>query len=210
MTDNVIKRIIYLLLLGLLLGFIWRIEVEYYGWEGLIWLGYSHASIRIGGLLFALWLWLSTRKLINKSVKLSLIFILWGMVAISILYIVSYSYFVIGPLAFMNLLTFGSAFLVMKTVAPFVWSLTILTLYWIYSKFFKFPLLVGFIGFLIWTFSWHLGLLIISVIPENGWPDLLHSLKTGWMIPFSVLGVGLPIAFIESNQKKMNDSEKQE
>ena len=78
-------------------------------------------------------------------------------------------------------------------LAPMIWGASILALYVGYRVLFPFSLGSWVIGFALWMASWHLGLTMISIIPERGSPDLIHSLKTGWMIPFCVLAVGLPV-----------------
>ena len=45
----------FLLLTSLLTFVIWRYEVEYYGWAGLLWLGYFHKAIPICFFLFVAW-----------------------------------------------------------------------------------------------------------------------------------------------------------
>ena len=40
----------------------WRIEVEWRGWHGLGWIGYTHLAIPFGGMLFLAWVWWASKS----------------------------------------------------------------------------------------------------------------------------------------------------
>jgi hypothetical protein len=47
--------ILSLIIVSIISGIIWRLEVEYHGWHGLTWLTYFHLAIPIGFGLFLVW-----------------------------------------------------------------------------------------------------------------------------------------------------------
>ena len=181
-----------LIITSLLIAFIWRIEVELRGWGGLNWIEYTHLAIPLGGLLFLGWIWSVTRSL-KQSPKIIGLVAIWGTLAWFLLDLAASAYFVGGPGSITYMMNMGALFNHVYWLSPAVWGAAILALYTGYRCFFKFSPLVWLIGFILWMGSWHFGLLVISTIPERGNPDLIHSLKTGWMIPFCVAAVGLPV-----------------
>lgn len=77
---NLIKKykLPSLIILALVCGAIWRIEVEHYGWHGLTWILYFHIAIPIGFGLFMLWANTFFDVSIFKRILLNLIAILFG------------------------------------------------------------------------------------------------------------------------------------
>ncbi len=51
-----LRALAQLAVLCLLGGVLWRVEVEYHGWEGLIWLSYFHWAIPVGVAAFVCWI----------------------------------------------------------------------------------------------------------------------------------------------------------
>lgn len=195
------KPIYSLIILALLISAIWRAEVELRGWDGLKWLEYFHLAIPLGGLLFIGWI-LLVAKSVPRFWQITGLFIGWGLAASVILDFAASAYFVGGPTAMGYSMMLGPLFEQIYWVSPLIWGLSILSLYSGFRLLFHFPISLWITGFFLWTLSWHLGLIAITLIPERGHNDLIHSLKTGWMIPFCVIAVGLPIAYLANKQIK--------
>jgi hypothetical protein len=190
-----------LLITALLIALVWRVEVELRGWDGLGWLGYTHLAIPLGGMLFLGWVWLVSRSQEHAPKVIGLAAI-WGTLAWCILDYAASAYFVGGLAATGYMITLGALFDHVCWLSPAIWGASILALYAGYSLIFRFPPFVWLGGFVLWTGSWHLGLLVISIVPERGYPDLIHSLKTGWMIPFCVIAVGMPILTLKQQRSE--------
>lgn len=197
------KPPITLVAISILIALLWRLEVEIRGWDGLNWLDYFHLAIPIGGLLFLGWICLVARSspLLSRIVGVAAA---WGVAASFVLAFVASAYFVGGPSAISFSMMLGPVFDHIHWVAPFIWLASLLILYSGYRLIFRFPSSMWIIGALLWVCSWHIGLLAITALPERGHDDLIHSLKTGWMIPFCVIAAGLPVLY--TSQKESEQS----
>jgi hypothetical protein len=190
-----------LLITALLIALVWRIEIELRGWAGLGWIGYSHVAIPLGGLLFMGWVWLVLRSHVHTPKIIGLVAI-WGILAWLLLDYTVSAYFVGGMTATGYMMALGALFNHIYWLSPAIWGASILCLYCGYSFLFRFPPFVWLSGFVLWMGSWHFGLIVISIAPERGYHDLIHSLKTGWMIPFCVAAVGLPILTLKQRRSE--------
>ena len=47
--------VLLLVRVGLLAGGLWRAELEWHGWTGLLWLGYFHLAVPAGAAAFIAW-----------------------------------------------------------------------------------------------------------------------------------------------------------
>ncbi len=190
-----------LLIAAFLIALLWRLEVELRGWDGLTWLGYFHISIPLGGLLFLGWIRFVTRS-DERSTKIVGFVTIWGLIVSFVLDYAASVYFVGGAAAMGYVMTLGALFDYVHWLSPMVWGASILALYAGYRCFFRFSPAVWIIGFVLWLASWHLGLIVVSILPERGYHDLIHALKTGWLIPFCVIAVGLPIVSLTHDTKR--------
>jgi len=190
-----------LVAISILIALIWRLEVEFRGWDGLTWLGYFHLAIPIGGLLFLGWICLAARSspLLSRIVAVVAV---WGVATSFVLDYAASAYFVGGPSAIGFSMMLGPVFDHIHWVAPLIWLASLLVLYSGYRRIFRFPSSTWIIGTILWVCSWHIGLLAITVLPERGYEDLIHSLKTGWMIPFCVIAVGLPVLYTPQKESE--------
>jgi len=192
-----------LLITALLIALIWRIEIELRGWDGLGWIGYTHVAIPLGGMMVMGWVWLVLRSHLHTPKIIGLVAI-WGTLAWLLLSYTVRAYFVGGMSALGYMMTLGALFSHMSWLSPVIWGASILALYLGYSQLFRFSPYVWLSGFVLWMGSWHFGLIVISIAPERGYHDLIHSLKTGWMIPFCVAAVGLPILTLKKIQSEQD------
>ncbi|MEI2675469.1 MAG: hypothetical protein V9F05_15640 [Chitinophagaceae bacterium] len=96
---------ISLTLLSLLCGLLWRIEVAYHGWTGLIWLKYFHWAVPVGFGLFLIWANGFVDMIANKKVLFNVVAIIFGVLVYYILYVSLTYFFSQGPTAYMLLNT---------------------------------------------------------------------------------------------------------
>ncbi len=197
------KRLITLLAVAFGVFVIWRVEVEIRGWNGLEWIRYFHVAIPFGLALFLGWLRFWGLPVTPSKNKILLATSGWLILGGLVLEHFVTLFFITGPNAMMFLLVYGETFFNYRVWhCPLVWVLFPMGLYLTLSRYLILERWSILVGVLIWFFSWHLGLLMITVLPEKGSSDLIHSLKTGWMIPFCVFGLGFP--FFNSKTKKID------
>lgn len=187
--------IISLIILSIIVGLFWRLEVEYHGWSGLIWLSYFHLAIPIGFILFLAWGNFFVNLNLQKRFILNLVAIIYGILiylglGISLTYIFSG-----GPSGFL---------LVMQTPE---WKLNLIRLsilviilfipigtYIILKLFKREPklkyLITAILGIII---SVPLSVLILELVNHKGGQYLIHSIKSGILIPLWVFSIGLLI-----------------
>lgn len=195
-----------LLATALLCGILWRVEVEYHGWAGLIWLSYFHCAIPVGFALFLLW----ANQLIDMGQKrraaFNLVAVLYGVFAYfglqtSLVYTFASGMYglVLGmhtsewQLYFFRYLPF--------VILPFlpIGAYLILTAFGKKTAFRY--LIAATIGMMI---SLLLSTAILQVIDHRGGHDYVHIVKSGIIIPFGVLSIGLVLVGQRINN---NDAE---
>ena len=75
-------RFLSLVVFAALAGIAWRIEIEYHGWKGLIWLGYYHLAIPFAIFLFLIWANISIELKLTRRIGLSLVAILLAFIVL--------------------------------------------------------------------------------------------------------------------------------
>jgi len=184
-----------LIALSVVCGLIWRIEIEYHGWTGLIWLSYFHFALPIGFGLFMLWanqfidIKLKKRMLINFTTCLFGVLLYIGL-GTSLTYT-----FARGPSSFLqviqtpewklNLIRY-SIFIIVPLMP--IGTYLIMRTYKIYVTL-KY-LVIAIIGVII---SIPLSPLILEIINHKGSHNDIHSIKSGVLIPLWVFSMGLII-----------------
>lgn len=182
-----------LVLVALISGILWRLELEYHGWGGLIWLSYFHLAIPIGFVLFLYWAnqfvelsWL--RRIVFNVVSLVFATVLYWCLAISLRYT-----FAPGPLAFLRdmesswweLLLHRYSILILLPIIP-IGSFLIVK---IFRKDLGFKnLILCTIGLIV---SIPISILLLILVNHIGSHDFIHALKSGFAIPFLVFSMGM-------------------
>lgn len=203
---NLIKKhkLPSLIILALLCGVIWRAEVEYYGWQGLIWISYFHIAIPIGFGLFLIWantffdLSLFKRVLLNLTAVLFGILVYFGL-GISLTYM-----FNGGPSAFimeMHTSEWQSTFIAFSHFILI--PLIPIGIYFI-LRLFKIrrpwkSLLNGIIGIII---SIPVSIILLELLNHKGEQDFIHSIKSGILIPLWIISIGLIIIGEKTNAQQ--------
>ena len=186
-----------LLAVSLLCGILWRFEVEAHGWSGLTWLSYTHLAIAAGVQIFLIWLWnASPFSLPTRRVGFVVASAAWLLGGGLILQILVRAYFDSGPQSISWNVVLGESFThQLSWVGPLGWIIFPVPLFALWSFFLRMERKGLVLGTIIWSLCWHFGLLMLFMLSERGDEDLIHALKTGWMIPFAVFGLGFPILF---------------
>lgn len=189
--------IISLIILSFLVGLLWRLEVEYHGWAGLNWLSYFHWAIPVGFGLFLVWanfslnMGFKRRILINALALIFGVLIYYGLLN-SLIYIFASG--TSGLLLFMQTPTWKLN--VMRYAIFFIVPLIPIGTYVILKLFKKSPklkfLILAVVG-IIASVPLSVFVLDIMVMDHKGGQDLIHSIKSGMLIPFWVFSVGLLI-----------------
>ena len=196
------KPIYSLIALSLLCGLLWRMEVEWHGWRSLAWISYFHWAVPVGFGSFLLWantqLWMT----VNQRRWVNLAALTYGVIL----------YYVLG-----TSLTYIFRPVFMPTSE---W----IYLCWQYSIFITVPFMpVGtyyilyFLGkkahlkFLVWAcfgmmLSVPVSILLLEVSSHKGGANVIHTLKSGVIIPFWIFSNGLII--LGARQKQVTAHKK--
>ena len=187
--------IISLTILSIIIGLLWRMEVEYHGWTGLIWLSYFHFAIPIGFILFLAWGNYFINIDLKKRILLNVLAIIYGVLF----------YYGLGTSLTYNFSSEASGFLMVMQTSE--WKLNLIRFsilflipfipigtYLILKLFKTMPklkyLMISIVGIII---SIPLSVLILKILNHKGGQDLIHSIKSGILKPFWVFSIGLLI-----------------
>ncbi len=198
-----IRGLVELVALSLFCGLLWRAEVEYRGWEGLIWLMYFHASVPIGAALFLAWVARSDAAPRGRR-RVALLVVAGGYAALALGFVAT----TLGVL-----FTTGPSALPLLGAHPgWIFALAALAIVGVPTGAFLVGRLLG--ARLPWralplsvalaAASGPAGLAILRVL-EPGHADAIHVVKTGAAVPFVVLALGAP--WVLSLRKPTEDAE---
>jgi hypothetical protein len=187
--------ILTLLIFAAISGVLWRVEVQLNGWEGLKWISYFHWAIPIGIILFALWLAVfSAVSDKGKRLWLGGLFLL-SSIPLYILVFLSFSFFfVAGPSAFAMVANFGvPLFSLLNLSILFIYP-SLLVLGWFTAK--RFGLRMSWVIYLlsaaVFLGAFPLAIFFIAIAEKRIDPDAIHAIKTGYVFPFMMIGLGIP------------------
>ena len=192
--------LISLIGIGLLSGLLWRLEVEYWGWAGLIWVSYFHDAIPAGVLLFLLWVLAVARFILRFSaIALVRTFATLAAIATVFYHVAAYSFVILygrGPDAaadiFFLVKFLGIHFMYTQIAARLLlFSLPA----WLY-------LAARLLGFAV---SWRNAIaayavyfaavpaskLAIATFEPDIPADFIHTIKSGFIVPFLIASFGL-------------------
>lgn len=173
---------------------LWRIESAEHGWEGLIWVTYTHYAAFIAMSVCLIWanllLQLPTWRRVTFNI-LSVGYIVFTYYAFANLHAMAYSrYFGMGPLVY--LFVTSPIWIYPLWTAGIILLLRIVgyNVRWVY--FLAANVIIG-IGF--WTAPY-----LIDLLDLHRYTDHIHIIKTGAAIPSVVLSAGL--LFIYAKKRK--------
>ncbi len=185
-------KVLSLAFVSILIGLIWRIEIEFHGWAGLTWITYFHFSVPIGFILFMTWANAMVRIDFAKRVIINVIGIGFAVLMILLIHMSLTTIFAGGPSALMMMKLLGwkyyfitySIFILipMLVVGPFL----ILKLF---KQAVNFKLLI--LGLLVMLIALPVALFLLELVNHQGSHDAIHTIKSGLIFPFWIFAIGL-------------------
>lgn len=187
-----LKPMISLLIISILSGLFWRVELQLHGWRGLGWLNYFHFSLPIILGLLLVWINSITELSLIKRIFYNITFL----VALAIVLIgafLSVSYYnpkIIGAALYIN---YGkNAALITKTI----WIGSIILTPLMFALLSKIALQeINWkritIGSVLYWFSFPIAMALIWLFNHKGLPNYLNAIKSGIVFPFLILGIGI-------------------
>lgn len=175
-----------LIAVGLLAAAAWRLEVQWHGWDGLTWITYFHWAIPLGALLFSGWLYrfAGARRPALLAVAA---FALAGavfLIEINALAVV-YSRMPGGEARFTAALVIHLGVFVAYPLA----------LWWV-ARGLGAPLRGRrcLAGLALYLAAFPIAIGLLAAVGHAGGADALHAIKSGFVIPWLLVGLGWPFA----------------
>jgi hypothetical protein len=202
MYRSIHKPLINLLLVSVVSAALWWTEVHLRGWDGLQWLTYFHTAIPIGMVLFLGWLYFhcaipAAPKRVAYLFAVTVFaagaypIINWSLCAHFRGWVPLNEWLLLlsdNEWPLMLKVSYFSILIIFPAIPMVFWSLS-----WCFgAKFGRFGLISGSLSYLLAT---PLAMLLIAVVGHRGQPDAIHAIKTGFCIPFLMVGLGLPFVF---------------
>ena len=210
LIKNKTNGYISLIIFSIVTSLAWRLEVEFHGWEGLIWLSYFHLAIPFSFFLFILWinLFFDLPNLEERLIINSLL-IFWIVIAFISITASLESLFAAGPSAIFYLTLSDSKMRLLNFVRYFFTPLfPIISLLSLRLINIKVRVLPMFLSLLIYLLSFPLAVLLLQIFSHKGEIDLLHAVKSGVVFPFLFFSLGLPLIYsfrIKKHETIRND-----
>lgn len=199
------KEAYFFLLLASCLSFcIWRYEIEYHGWSGLIWLTYFRKAIPVCLLLFVTWfvryVQVEPRRL---KALYTLLLVLIG--SIVVYTFIALLYFLFRRDGY-NLMTAYSTSAWRTTVVSFFTYVLLpffpLLLFLTLRQFrFNIPFRYILLSQGLFLAAPFLGIALIHLVPWKALPDFIHVFKTGYIFPFWFFAIGFPLIHCQQATK---------
>lgn len=196
---------VWLVVLAIMAGLMWRGEVEFHGWYGLEWIDHGIVSIFGALVLLAGWLFFVSSPSIRKTGG----WLFLGAVIASVplrtfLFVLSSFLFMAGPGAIGR--EFFGGPVVTGSVSIIIFLLFPCCLYWGGRRLgcrtsWRY---LG-IAYSLYVLSWPICCGILALIKHPGSPDLIHAIKSGLIVPF--LFAGTAILLYDSPARIVNDKE---
>ena len=183
------RLLISLIIVALLCGVLWREELELrWGWESLAWGEHFHWAIPFGGLIFMTWVSQMARP--ARPWKL--------MAELTLLWAVFYAVLEFILLRFFSrwLFTFNFHYYYLGYALPLIWLLLPPSFFVVCRRHgLQTPRRLKWMSLVCFFASWPLAVWLLDVVDHRGGADLIHALKSGFVIPLLVLSLGFPLLF---------------
>ncbi len=165
-----------------------------HGWAGLDWIGYFHWAIPAGAALFLGWLFVSVpaRSNVQRS-ALVLTAAVAGAIWFQVVLFALYYHFNTGPSAFLQMLAVGESTYsqyadVIYTVVP---ATPLLFAGLLFAFGFRPKTVQLILALLVYALACPVSVVILAVLDHRGGADAIHTIKSGIIIPFLVIGLGI-------------------
>lgn len=191
--------VISLLVFALISGLLWRLEVEYRGWAGLGWLRYFHFAIPLGFGLFILWGNALLPVPSKERLWLNIGVLVYGIMLYRLLNTCLTYTFAQGRADYMLILQTPDWALTPLRYAVF--ALIPLIPIGAYAILRVFKLNIRFryllMSVLLMVLAAPISVLILELIHHKGGQDYIHAIKSGIVVPWCFLAVGLLVLGVE-------------
>jgi hypothetical protein len=192
---------ITLLLLALTAGLAWRIELELRsGWASLAWLGYFHWAAPI--FVAAFIAWVAVFAAVRRRAAFVSAVVGLAVVAYDIAEIALRFFFDAGPSAAFTAVSLGHGdlgvgigrFEVLRWLSLAAWSLIPLS-FCLLCRLFGAPVTLprALCSAALFVVSWPVAVFVRGFFEQHGSPDGIHALKSGFVVPFLVVSLGIPL-----------------
>lgn len=179
---------------AILAAVVWRVELEVNGWGGLAWLEYFHWAVPAGALMFMVWLALVVPipSIVDRAVFLAATAyaaVMWYAVALFALV----SHFNAGPSAFVNMMLTGETrYHIYATLIYAVVPLTPVVFAILLSVFGARPSVWQLtVSLAVYLLACPVSIALLALVDHPGGPDAIHTIKSGFIIPFLIAGLGI-------------------
>jgi hypothetical protein len=187
---------------ALLVGLVWRLELEYHGWAGLTWLTYTHYAIPAGFLLFMVWANLCIQLPSKKRALLNALLIVYTLLAFYLLVHGSYYIFSSGPEGMMLCLTtpVWKARLIIYSTFALIPGIPVGAYFLL--RVFRLKVRIGYLvlSALAMLCAPVLSIPVLQLLHDKGSADFPHTVKSGVLIVFWVFSLGLLVIGIRKKQ----------
>lgn len=189
---------ISLLVLALASGVTWRAELELRGgWQGLKWIGYFHWAVPVCVFAFIVWVVCVARVRRPCMFTAALVgFAVAGYRGVDVIFLHFFGGWLPGMFVMGLRDNFGPEVVSWIYLSGFavLWSL-IPPAFCLLCRAFGVPVTIGHAlsSAVLFTVSWPVAIVVREFFEQRGSPDLIHALKSGFVIPFLVFSLGLPL-----------------
>jgi hypothetical protein len=180
-------------ILALAAGIGWRLELELrWGWQSLAWINGFHWAVPVSIMLcigWAVWVGRVRERVVFAAVLVGFAFAVFT--AISFAFPL---YFAAGPTAVITDVIFGKSGRLVRFLVPLLWASVPLMFCWI-CRFFGAPITIAqsLASALLFVLSWPVAVFVRTFFEQQGSPDTIHALKSGFVIPLLILSLAFPL-----------------
>ncbi|MFK7971793.1 MAG: hypothetical protein AB8F95_15610 [Bacteroidia bacterium] len=196
-----------LIIIALISGLLWRIELEYHGWAALIWIRYFHWAVPIGFGLFLFWANAFVEFSIKGRIIANIAAIVFGLLLYHGVMLNFDAVFGMGLMGLMMDSKVPRFTIWLLIVASYAFVPLIPVFVFFLLKIAKqaprlIYLLYAFIGMII---SVPVAMSMLDYVKHIGSTDLIHTIKSGFIIPLWMISIGLLFIGIKDKQQEALD-----
>jgi len=174
---------------------IWRTEVEFHGWKGLIWLSYFKMSIPICLSLFVIWINVFfTFGSIAERGKINVVLVIWVLIGTIAAIATLELTFITGPSA-MFLFVSDYDIILLRAMQLCVLLLPLIALFSLRLLRIRIPVIYISISYFLFLAAFPISTFLLDVLNHKGSPDFIHAVKSGFVFPILFFSLGLPLIY---------------
>lgn len=184
------RPFVSLTLLALLCGALWRAELEWrWGWASLAWAWKFYAAFPLGIACFVAWVVRITR--VRETAKFAASLVVFFVCALEFFWF----YLRYAGVAWIDPSPDSLIFTIW--MLPVFWALLPLAFGWV-CRYFGVRVHFGLhlLSSVLFIVSWPLAVWLLDIVDHRGGANLIHALKSGFVIPLLVFSLGFPLLFV--------------